>query len=74
MSTRDGTIIRDCRTCSHSDYQNRFRFKCDVFQAIKTRPCKCESYDMDGSYATANDVKKRTKDDYVYTIKPGEEP
>ena len=57
MSTTDGTVIRDCRTCRHSEYENRFVFVCEVTKAKKTRPCKCRDYDMDSDYAKANKVK-----------------
>ena len=55
MSTRDGTVIWDCRTCKHSEYENKFKFRCG--ERVMTRPCRCKNYAMDEKYADANNVK-----------------
>lgn len=68
MTTTDGTVIRDCRTCKHSEYQNRFKFTCWANQCVKTRPCKCKHYAMDEDYAKANNVKLHPPETYVYDL------
>lgn len=71
MTTTDGTVIRDCRTCKFSEYTNRFSFTCwatDPATKGKTRPCKCKNYAMDEDYAKANNVKLHKPENYVYDL------
>lgn len=68
MSTTDGTVIRDCRSCQYSAYSNRFIFECGITKTKKTRPCKCKDYQMDPEYAKANKVKLHKEDNYVYQL------
>ena len=73
MSTRDGTVIRDCRTCKYSEYENKYTFNCtyriSVLPTKMTRPRKCKNFSMDEKYADANNVKLKNEGSYIYKVK-----
>lgn len=42
----------DCRTCVHSNYDNKVVFECELAPGKRYRPRRCREYDMDQKFAS----------------------